>query len=66
MIVTAFEQYRPEGFSAGLAERNLREKLATESFRRDLDPLLAVDASNTYNIDIAGELVICEILRRIN
>jgi len=66
MIVTAFEQYRPEGFSAGLAERNLREKLATESFRRDLDPLLAVDASNTYDIDIAGELVIREILRRIN
>jgi len=28
--------------------------------------LLAVDASNTYDIDIAGELVIREILRRIN
>ncbi len=64
-VVEVFAPYRPAGFSSVLAERNLREKLANDGFRRDLDPLLASSARDDYDIDLAGEMVIREILRRL-
>lgn len=65
-IVAAFAPYRPEGFSGTVAEENLRAKLANTGFRRDLEPLLAVGTTAHYDIDAAGELVIRELLRRMD
>jgi len=65
-IVSSFARYRPAGMSASVSVQNLRQKLDNDAFRRDLDPLLAVGARETYDIDAAGEFIIRELLSRID
>ena len=62
-IIECFAQYRPEKYTAVLAEQNLRAKLANVSFRQDLDQLVSARAV-AYDIDDAAELVISQLLGR--
>jgi predicted nucleotidyltransferase component of viral defense system len=56
-VIECFEPYRPNGYTRGRAERNLRAKVANEQFRNDLLPLLpAVPAG--YTIDAAANEVV--------
>jgi predicted nucleotidyltransferase component of viral defense system len=63
-IVDAFAPYRPAVYTAGLAERNLREKLPRAAFRNDLDALLTARPAG-YDIHEAAELVITELFARL-
>jgi len=64
-LLTAFDPYRPQGMTARRAEENLRAKLADDAFRTDLDPLVGSWPA-AYDIDKAGELLIKEVLRKLN
>ena len=59
-IVDYFAPYRPANYSGGLAERNLRAKLADRNFRNDLNRLVAV-WPEAYEIDSAGELIVADV-----
>jgi predicted nucleotidyltransferase component of viral defense system len=63
-IVGAFDPYRPDGYTRERAIENLRGKLTSESFRRDLD-LLVTDWPERYDIDAAARLVIDNLLVRL-
>nr|WP_246221118.1 nucleotidyl transferase AbiEii/AbiGii toxin family protein [Phytoactinopolyspora mesophila] len=63
-IVRVFAVYRPPGLSSAVAERNLQAKLDDAEFRHDLHPLL-VAVPDGYDIDVAGQLVTEELLRRL-
>lgn len=63
-IVAAFAPYRPHGYTPGLAERNLREKLPRSIFRDDLRALVS-EWPDGYDIDSAAELVIAELIDRL-
>lgn len=60
-LIQAFAPYRPEGITKELAIENLAAKLQRAEFRDDLQPLTAVEPSG-YDIDLAGELIINELL----
>lgn len=59
-ILDCFPPYRPQGYTRGRAEANLREKLLRDDFRNDLNPLVTVWPER-YDIDTAAELVIDRI-----
>lgn len=59
-IVECFAPYRPDKYTGGLAEQNLRAKLGDRNFRNDLNPLVAVWPAG-YEIDSAAELVIADV-----
>jgi predicted nucleotidyltransferase component of viral defense system len=59
-IVECFAPYRPDRYTARLAELNLREKLQDHNFRNDLNPLVA-QWPEDYEIDAAAEVVIGEL-----
>lgn len=63
-IVAAFAPYRPDGYTPGLAERNLREKLPRSIFRDNLRALVS-EWPGGYDIDGAAELVISELIHRL-
>lgn len=63
-IVKCFATYRPHKYNSVLAEQNLRFKLADVNFRHDLDQLV-ISWPSDYDIDVAAELVIDELFRRI-
>lgn len=63
-IVAAFPPYRPDGITAALSEANLRAKLEDESFRGDLNALVAAWPTG-YDLDDAAELVIAEVLGKL-
>jgi len=63
-IVDAFAPYRPAGYTAGLAERNLRDKLPRAAFRNDLNALVT-EWPDGYDLDEAAELVITELFARL-
>ena len=63
-MLAAFEPYRPDGITAGLAESNLRAKLDDDGFRNDLNALVA-DWPAEYDIDSAADLVIAKVLSLI-
>ena len=63
-IVECFAPYRPDKFTAALAEQNLRAKLIDPSFRQDLDQLVSIQR-NEYDIDVAAELIIGQLLDEI-
>jgi hypothetical protein len=64
-IVECFASYRPEGYTARLAEQNLRRKLGRSDFRNDLRPLVS-EWPVDYDIDAAGQVVIDEFLALIS
>jgi hypothetical protein len=64
-IVECFAPYRPEGYTARLAEQNLRRKLVRSDFRNDLRPLVS-DWPADYDIDAAGQVVIDDLLALIS
>ncbi|MGD1011363.1 MAG: nucleotidyl transferase AbiEii/AbiGii toxin family protein [Acidimicrobiales bacterium] len=64
-IVASFAPYRPETYSAVLAERNLREKLGRPAFRDDLTPLVRAIPKD-YDMMMAGELVIAELFSKLD
>lgn len=47
-----------------LAEQNLRAKLTDPSFRQDLDQLVSTQL-HEYDIDVAAELIIGQLLDQI-
>ena len=55
-IIECFAPYRPDRYTAALAEQNLRAKLAAVTFRQDLDQLVSTRRLE-YDIDDAAELV---------
>jgi hypothetical protein len=59
-IVECFAPYRPDGYTASLAEQNLRRKILRSDFRNDLRPLVSVWPDNC-DIDAAAEMVIAEM-----
>lgn len=63
-IVGAFSPYRPDGYTSERAIENLQEKLTSNSFRHDLD-LLVAQPHTSYDIDKAAELVIKNLLRLV-
>ena len=63
-IIECFAPYRPDRYTAALAEQNLRAKLAAVTFRQDLDQLVSTRRLE-YDIDDAAELVIDQVLRRL-
>ncbi len=63
-ILSSFTPYRPDRYTATRAIANLREKLTTGRFRTDLAPLLAGGLAG-YDPDVAAELVITELLEKI-
>jgi predicted nucleotidyltransferase component of viral defense system len=64
LIVKGFEPYRPDGYSSKLAINNLEEKLADSTFREDISNLITAHAE-TYDVDVAGRLVIQNLLEHI-
>ena len=64
-IVAAFGPYRPDGFTGALAEANLRAKLDDGGFRNDLNGLVAKWPAD-YDLDSAADLVITELLARLD
>ncbi|MDE2281170.1 MAG: nucleotidyl transferase AbiEii/AbiGii toxin family protein [Actinomycetales bacterium] len=64
VIVECFEPYRPPGYTSRLATANLRAKAADQAFRTDLD-LLVYPWPAGYDIDVAADLVITELLERL-
>ena len=62
--IECFAPYRPDTYTAALAEQNLRAKLADLSFHNDLDQLITTRRTG-YDIDDAAELVINQLLRRL-
>ena len=65
LIVAAFGPYRPDGFTGALAEANLRTKLDDGGFRNDLNGLVAKWPAD-YDLDSAADLVITELLARLD
>jgi hypothetical protein len=63
--VASFAPYRPETYSAALAEANLREKLERPAFRGDLTPLVRT-IPEEYDVMMAGELVIAELFSKLD
>lgn len=63
-IVRAFDPYRPNGYTAERAVKNLQEKLSSEAFRHDLD-LLVTQWPEDYDIDSAAQLVMDQVLRHV-
>jgi predicted nucleotidyltransferase component of viral defense system len=63
-ILEAFGPYRPESFTAGDAISNLQTKLTKSDFRTDLDALVSGSLKG-YDPDIAGRLIVAEILSRL-
>ena len=59
-IVECVARYRPDKYTGGLAEQNLRAKLGDRNFRNDLNPLVAVWPAG-YEIDSAAEMVIADV-----
>ena len=63
-ILTCFEPYRPERYTKSLAVANLRAKLNSTDFRRDLDLLVSTRPLD-YDMDSAARLVTDELLNRL-
>ena len=63
-ILEVFGPYRPDKMTAGLAEQNLRAKIADDEFRSDLDAYLT-EPPAAYNVEGAAELVITNVLRKL-
>lgn len=63
-IIECFAPYRPDRYTARLAEQNLRAKLTDLSFRQDLDQLVSTRRLE-YGIDAAAELIIAQLFERI-
>lgn len=55
-IVSCFDPYRPDRYTARRARETLMNRLADRSFRSDLGPLLR-EVPEGYDIDAAGALV---------
>ncbi len=60
-LIAAFEPYRPDGMTSGLAIANLTAKLQRSEFREDLARLTS-NQTTEYDIDAAGSLVIENVL----
>lgn len=63
-IIDAFTPYKPAGYTPGLAEKNLRDKLPRPAFRDDLIALLS-EWPTGYDIDAAADLVVTELIARL-
>ena len=63
-ILEVFDPYRPDKLTAGLAEQNLRAKIADDEFRSDLDAYLT-EPPEAYDVEDAAELVITNVLRKL-
>lgn len=64
-ILTAFEPYRPEGLTAALSVANLCAKIPEPRFRDDI-ATLAVAPPAGYDIDAAAELIITDLLSKLD
>lgn len=63
-LLAAFGPYHSPSITARSAVANLREKLGSPEFRRDLDSFMTTRPT-AYNIDAAAEIVISQVLRQI-
>jgi len=62
VTIDAFETYRPDGMTAGLAIKNLEKKLESRQFLDDINGL-AILREADYDPKQAGEVVIEKLLR---
>ncbi|MBO0683406.1 MAG: nucleotidyl transferase AbiEii/AbiGii toxin family protein [Candidatus Dormibacteraeota bacterium] len=60
-IVECFSPYRPDGYTATLAKKNLLAKLKDREFRTDLDPLVPAWPQG-YDVDAAADRVLNGVL----
>ena len=63
IILSAFERYRPAGYSATAAIMNLEKKLDDNNFLLDMENLIAPSASD-YDVYAAGARVVQDLLRK--
>lgn len=64
-ILASFAPYRPEKYNGTLAIANLQLKVHDRAFRQDLNTLVGQWPSD-YNIDDAAELIIQQLLSRLD
>jgi predicted nucleotidyltransferase component of viral defense system len=64
-ILAAFVPYRPDGLTTAKVVDNLRAKVTDPRFRDDLGPLVN-PVPDGYAIETAAELVIAELLHRLD
>jgi predicted nucleotidyltransferase component of viral defense system len=65
LILKGFEPYRPDGYSSRLAINNLEDKLNDTTFRDDISNLIIAHAEN-YDVDVAGNMLINNLLKHID
>jgi hypothetical protein len=63
-LLAVFAPYRPGKLTAGLAEQNLRAKIADHEFRTDLDSYVT-ELPEAYNVEDAAALVITQVLSKL-
>lgn len=63
-LLEVFGPYRPEKFTAALAEQNLRAKISDQEFRTDLDSYVT-GLPNAYGLEAAADLVIAQVLSKL-
>lgn len=63
-LLAVFRPYRPASLTAKTAIANLVDKLGDDEFRHDLDPFV-VEPPPDYDLDAAAELVIAEVLAKL-
>jgi predicted nucleotidyltransferase component of viral defense system len=63
-VLSAFEIYRPDGYTAKKAIENLESKLSDATFRADIDNLISAKIEH-YDIDTAADMIIEKLLSKI-
>jgi predicted nucleotidyltransferase component of viral defense system len=64
-LLAAFEPYRPDGLTAKAAINTLHDHLRHTDFRADTNNLIVGDPSG-YDIDVAAQLIINEVLSHLS
>ena len=64
-LLAAFDPYRPEGLTAKAAINTLHDHLRHANFRADTNNLI-VDGPTGYDIDVAAQLIINEVLSHLS
>jgi hypothetical protein len=62
-IIKAFAPYRPDGYTAALAIKSLRNKLDNPTFKEDTNNLVS-EKIEGYDVVAAGEMVIEALLAK--
>ena len=63
-LLAVFDPYRPDGLTAKAAINTLHDHLRHADFRADTNNLI-VDGPTDYDIDVAAQLIINEVLSHL-